>query len=518
MLFRKLSLVVLSTLIVPSAFSMEVSSSDLEEKEPSSISVKVQALEEDKFTRTWAKVQALLEARIEENKGILLRIEENFEQESKVLFPQFISSKKDNLGFNFPNAINESKKMVNDDIVFFDYLKNAQVSKFDSSLDEFLWLIHSKWVGMQSNIELAYKKGKISRKNAICSYSKDDISFLRYAIKKLSPYQTGWFRYLEVFVQVGRGMDYIFDEIKKLLSQNVLFFLKDEVPKLLLSEEAVHYITHKLNMQCLTIMEKFLSLNIEELSKADKEEALKNLAKTCAKINILFRQFTQPDVIKWLQEKYPRKKEEIVSNDTALKTKKSKKPRKKRRNRTNAHPQSEKEEILPSFPSNKPNVSSLTVEKEEGIASDNNKPSEKKPVSPPRLTALDLKKQRRAEKAEQQARAKEWAQRVYAEHLATANFTTNRDLIAEFEWMNDIINPDITLHYRSIIGKLNTLTTVKNGEGSRRHFIIYDTPIRRPIACYFHEPHPDEAVRIEKWRLSISEALKKAGYFQLKEQ
>ncbi|MBM3468287.1 MAG: hypothetical protein FJX71_02500 [Alphaproteobacteria bacterium] len=249
-----------------------------------------------------------------------------------------------------------------------------------------------------------------------------------------------------------------------------------------------------------------------------------------ARMSIFFQQFRQPNLIQSLKDKFPDFEGETFinlvkesrddalanewKNDTSLSHPKDKTQKPLGRKTPLTHQSDESKSTLLQ---DEENTSPFKDAKEasECVSEPMDPPLDEVPFGP-RITELERKRLRRAQREEQQRRAKEWVQQRHAEHLKEADLTTNRELVSTFKWMNDIINPEITLTYQSIVEKLRQIASVKNGEGSRRHFVIYDTPLGRPVACFYHEPHPDQAVRIERWRESISEALKKAGYYQYK--
>jgi hypothetical protein len=254
------------------------------------------------------------------------------------------------------------------------------------------------------------------------------------------------------------------------------------------------------------------------ISAWDVALKLKNLAIEYGKFDCLYRQFRTPVMIAILEKQYPvEKKEESIIVPSGNKTENqdmAKTPGTeiqgtlKIKEEATLETQQTQQDAQHS-------IDALSTTLTESSSEVVTKMKEGATVAA-KLTLLDLRKQRRAEKEEQQRRAKLWSGQLYEDHLSMADLQGNRDLTSEFDWMNKIINPDITITYQSIQGKLNSLATIKNGSGSRRHFLIKNTPAGRPIACYFHEPHPDIAVKIEKWRENISETLKKAGYFEFK--
>lgn len=522
----------------------------------------LQGHEHDSFTLNWLKVQARLEARIDENQGLINRIQNNFDEEIKVL----VHIKRRNTAeklLELKNSMqNDYVEPLKNDIVFLSNLKNRDLKKFNSSVDDFLF--HLYLTCMDQKI---YIKIKESSHPGRPDMINDDLTCFRYAIKKLSPYQLGWFSYLEASieeVQVGR-YQVDFRPMQALYEKNFRQF-QNELRKHTITEAANNHIFDTFIKHHSTLIEEADILDKNFLSSSKKNPdfdtnlpTVKKLASLYGNMNNIFRQFTSPAIIAHLSKQYPdeKKPEEkgkeisatpgnvTIKKQTPSKAKKSAIHKESEKKKVNQEAQHRHQGILPSLditPLTTKQVIDFWFLKEmlplrvfqdfmlfycqshaQNAAASNffeKRDMENIPLegalTKPKLMVLDLKKQRRIEKVEQQRRAKEWSQQIYKDHLSKADLTSNHDLSSDFKWMNDIVNPDLTITYHSIVGKLSNLTTIKTASGgSRRYFLIKDAPIGRPVACYFHEPHPDEAVKIEKWRWSISEALKKAGYFRV---
>lgn len=478
----------------------------------------LQVHEQDEFSSACLKVRALLEARIDENNRVIYELQNNFQEAIKGL----VLAK----WRNTPQKINALQQIcekvfiatLKTENTLFDSLIKTKLIKFNNSIDDFLSLLFFDGMNMQRNIQLDSMTGNL--KDMI----QDDLRCFRYIIKKLSPYQAGWFNYIKVSTDLRTNGTFTVNsgEMVDLWRKNLKKFTSDLS---FLNIQDSNYVTETINTHCTNIYTNSLLL-LNELDETVKKKsppndlkiAIENLAKEYGKMDVLFRQFKNPAVISHLNQQYEKKKIAQNSVNTAHEPTSNEvlevkviECQEKAQEVQPPEIQPEEQEILPLLVTNNAVVSEEHPQKENLVPL--KIPSEDVISKKSKLTESELKKQRRAEKAAQQLRAKAWCQQLYQDQLNKTDFIKNHDLTSDFKWMNDIINPDITITYSSIKGKLDNLTKIKNGAGSRRHFLLSDVPVGRPVACFFHEPHPDLAVKIEKWRFSIAEALKKAGYF-----
>jgi hypothetical protein len=455
---------------------------------------------EDKFTAAWQKSQALLEARIDENVRTIKRFQENFEDEIQYWVPRKQRKNAQQIATLNKDFQQELINNLQAEISLFEGWKNSNLTIFSPSVDNFLCLLYSDSCQLKRD-EKMRSLNPIAEVNTLV---KDDISCFRSIIKKLSPYQFGAFRYVEAVTERSQDGKLVIDTKKftKIVTDNLECFL-NIINEKIQNTNVQDYITDNINSQFANFQQKLPNL-LKQLDNLLKSHVsadvillqINEIAFECAKIDFKYKCFLNPQMLAQLEKDHP---DEAAEQNTTIS---EPEPPVQPIIETNQVPEQSSNHTQQAAPEEMPASSSASTTSTT--------------VLERKITALDLKKQRRAERKAQQKRAKEWSHQLYKDHLSQANLTTNQELISEFEWMNELIDPLITMTYKSIEGKLGNLTKIKNGAGSRRHFVITDAPIGRPVACFFHAPHPDQAVRNERWRLSISEALKKAGYFQNK--
>jgi hypothetical protein len=445
--------------------------------------------EKDEFTRAWNKGQAMIDALIDEYQRDIIRIRDKFEDAIAFLpkkrrdTSQKVAILKDKHQAPWIKDYEHGVKTLTP-------LRNTNLVAFDDNVDELLFFLDRQCLG--------YEEAKATDPERAYLIN-DQLTCRRYIIKKLSPFQFGWFRYVKAsYKHQDKGsVDINFGLFDRLVAETRAEI--QEIANSIPNPGVSNYIVKMSDTQ-FDVLQKNIPALQEELKLVapllDPDIIFGKLAKLAmeyAKFDCLKRGFLNPSTIATLNSKFPVQDQAKVTPSVVLTPASPQQVAEPK-----AEPTLEKQDTLTVLPKTTPAAQEIKLPKE------------------PKVSALDEKKQRRAAKIEQQRRAKVWVQQLYQAKLADADLATNRDLVSDFKWMNDLINPDITMTYQSIVGKLENLTKIKNGSGSRRHFIITDTPLGFPVACFYHSPHPDDPVKIEKWRLSITESLKKAGYFEIK--
>lgn len=572
--FSKITPLILISLLTSSTLSIDFTQEKMGEEKRDSFAMN-QQVPEDKFTRTWAKIQALADVRLEENKIILNLMNSDCKLGYARIYD--LSLKQvDKLG-NFPALQVESlKSLIQHHAKILGFIKSSKIQEYDYDLDDFLADNIRTIYDMSVSLEKIKKPNRVTYDGEVVENSnnmdleyKDILKFLNYIINKLHPFQAGSFDYFKIYMDdfykrenLSKAMkpEIIAGAVQEMFQaaqakiMTIPSTLSTLVERYLLNIRIQKHIEEELCAQeKLWLSFVNVELSMPYLEPTGVHKRAKILARFYARVDVFYRKCQRPEEINKLKLQFPDEDGEKFVNifksepDTSIVDKprqgkdmpgmqskvKNKKMRKEKIPSPHSSIESEKKDpeekegqLSPKDLSFKKPQDRLSAAKEPITTSPEEKLKvESQAINPqlilpslePKITEADRKRQRHVEKAEEQRRAREWARKVHADHLAHADLTTNRSLVADFAWMNDVINPDITMTYRSILGKLTKITTVKNDEGSRRHLIIYNTPIGHPIACYFHEPHPDEAVRIERWRLNLTEALKKAGYYQKKD-
>ncbi len=520
MLYSRVLVLILSTVFASPVFAMEAPEQD--NRAQTNVRPTSPTQQKSLFVSKWEKVRAYAEARIRENEATLKGLKENPEEELKVWYPSTPGVRK-NTNLKDPKLTDAFQKGVEADIKFFKSLIKDTPNAFHSSIDELLCSLYNE----------RFILDELSKSRSLSELEKDDRKFYSYALNKLKPFQFGWFEYIEASIvpdkKNSKKFKIYLEKMSDLYSKKISQFRDDfsciqeeyslpmrAVSKVLTEIDNSGNTSMKTTSDLLKKSSLFQSQG--ELS-LDNLKELKPLAQAHANSSALFRLYTTPAIIELLNKQYPRQKnieidvphkdkvESKRESETIQTEKQEEKLLKTATLKENSEAQQKNEAVSPSssFPQ-------TPTEEIEANASTTVTNPETKLSDKSKKTTLQLRQQRKEERKAQQLRAKKWCQEIFEEHLKRGDYSSHRALISDFNWITDLGNPNITMTYESIRNKLENLVKVKNGSGSRRSFFIRNTSSNKPIACYFHEPHPDKAIRIEKWRTNMVEAFKEVGY------
>lgn len=205
-------------LLANASIGMECTTEKIEEAKNTTVRTDFQVIEEDKFFRTWTKLQALVEARLEANEKMLALLESNLVAGIRALYDYPASVRDNQINFNLTGiSLNFHTAPIINHISVLRILHGIKIEqlaiqKLDAALD---WLLvtafkayceleqqtdnESRWTQeyLRTNRDGAETINAISRKLQKISY-QDNSKFYRYIIRKLSPFQSGFFKYFEI--------------------------------------------------------------------------------------------------------------------------------------------------------------------------------------------------------------------------------------------------------------------------------------------------------------------------------